>query len=493
MNWLEIIDIPSRWLFLLCISYYLITILQWYNYSLKRIITKYHKWKWHWLHFILPTGVFLLFNFWGNIIFYLYLYLIQLPFLVYWTIKLDKRLVLTKRVWRFFVICFTFILFDEILSFVYGHYRPQWRFLYFLPIIFGWIFSRVYEILLLKRYAQITKDKLASMRTLKIIAITGSYGKTSIKNFLYQILQVKYTVYASPRSVNTLKGLISDINKNLDFDTEIYIAEAGARQKGDIKEISSLLHHHYAIIGEIGEQHLEYFKNIQNIASTKFELLESPKLQKVFVYEKNPVPQDLSPQKKSLISPYPKTLRNVSATLEGTSFEMQIQGEWFVFETKILGEFNVANIAAAILTAYALKVPIQSIIKAVSSLRSIPHRLNLFLANGKTIIDDSFNGNLKGMLEAIRLVSLSDKRKIIITPGLVESNESSNIALAKAIDQVFDIAIVTGELNAKILSENIRKPQRIILKDKAHLENILKTSTHQDDLILFANDAPSYI
>lgn len=493
MNWLEIIDIPSRWLFLLCLSYYLITILQWYNYSIKRIVTKYHKWQWHWLHFILPVGVFLVFNFWENIFFYFYLYLVQIPLLVYWTIKLDKKLVLTKRVWRFFIICLTFIIFDEILAFIYGHYRPQWRFLYLLPIVFGWIFSRIYEILLLKRYIQITKNKLALMNTLKIIAITGSYGKTSIKNFLHQILQLKYVVYASPRSVNTLKGLISDVNKNLDFDTEIYIAEAGARQRGDIKEIASLLNHHYAIIGEIGEQHIEYFKNIQNIVSTKFELLESNRLQKVFVYEKNPIPQNLSPQKKSLITPYPKTLRNISATLEGTSFEMQIQEEWFAFETKVLGEFNVANIAIAILTAYALKVPIQSIIKAVSSLRPVPHRLNLFSANGKTIIDDSFNGNLKGMLEAIRLASLSKKHKIIVTPGLIESDKTSNIALAREIDKVFDIAIITGELNSKILSKHIYKPQRIILKDKTHLENILKTSTYKGDLILFANDAPSYI
>lgn len=494
MSWLEILDMVSRWIFIFCIIYYLITNLQWYNYSVYRVITKHHKQKWHFLHFVLPICVFLISSFYlENIIFYLYLYIIEIPLLILWTLKLDKKLVFTKRVLRFFTICFAFVFFNEILTIISKDFDPSLRFLYLLPLLFGCIFSRLYEMLLLNRYTQMAKDKLALMASLKIVAITGSFGKTSIKNFLYQILQNKYNVYATPRSVNTFKGIIDDINKNLDFGTDIYIAEAGARQPGDIKEIAQLLQQQYAIIGEVGHQHIEYFKNFENILQTKLELLESKQLKKAFVYEKNPIPECITEDKKSLIETYPKDIRNISATLEGTSFEIKLQNEWHLFETKILGRFNIDNISVAIIVANALKVPIADIQKSVSKLQPTPHRLNLLNVNGKTIIDDSFNGNLKGMLEGIRLSSLYNKRKVIVTPGLVESDAASNITLAKEIDKVFDIAIITGELNSKILSAYIQKPQKIILKDKTQLENILQASTQQEDLILFANDAPSYI
>lgn len=494
MNLMIYLDLISRWIFIFCISYYLITNLQWYNYSIYRVISKHHKKRWHFIHFILPVCVFLFSGFLKqDIIFYIYLYFIQIPLLILWIFKLDKKLIFTKRVIRFFLICFAFMAFNEILILVYKNFDQKYRVLYFLPLIFGYIFSTLYEGLLLNRYIQVAKDKLKLMSSLKIIAITGSFGKTSIKNFVFQILQDKYRVYASPRSVNTLKGLIEDINKNLDSNIEIYVAEAGAREKGDIKEISCLLNQDYGIIAEIGKAHIEYFKTFDNILNTKFELLESKNLKKAFVYEKNPTPKNILKDKLSLITPYPKNIKNIKATLEGTYFEMEIENKNYEFETQILGEFNALNISVAILVAFELKVPIGDIIKSVKKLHPIPHRLNKLVVNEKVILDDSFNGNLKGMLEAVRLASLHPHRKIIITPGLVESDEESNITLAKRINEVFDIAIITGELNSKILAQNIKKPQKIVLKDKTQLESILKSSTHEGDLILFANDAPSYI
>ena len=97
------------------------------------------------------------------------------------------------------------------------------------------------------------------------------------------------------------------------------------------------------------------------------------------------------------------------------------------------------------------------------------------------------------MLEAIRLSSLYEGRKVIITPGLVESRDELNEQLAKSIDKVFNIAIITGELNSNILKNHIFKAQKIILKDRSNIENILKSVSQEGDLLLFANDAPSYI
>ena len=228
---------------------------------------------------------------------------------------------------------------------------------------------------------------------------------------------------------------------------------------------------------------------MDNIYKAKYEILQSPNLQKVYNYKDNTPPQNFYGD----ITWYPQNISNVDATLEGTSFSLIYNGEKMDFETKILGAFNVANISAAIQVAKDFGISSEKIIRQVCRMEGVSHRLSKVIVNDKVILDDSYNGNLDGMLEAIRLSSLYDGRRVIVTPGLVESSKENNIALAEAIDRVFDIVIITGELNSKVLKEHIHRPQKIILKDKINMENILKSATMAGDLILFANDAPSYI
>ena len=250
-----------------------------------------------------------------------------------------------------------------------------------------------------------------------------------------------------------------------------------------------LINPQIAVIGKIGPAHIEYFKSLDNIYKAKYEILQSPNLQKVYNYKDNTPPQNFYGD----ITWYPKNISNVDATLEGTSFSLAYNGEKMDFETKILGAFNVANISAAIQVARDFGISSEKIIRQVCRMEGVSHRLSKVMVNDKVILDDSYNGNLDGMLEAIRLSSLYDGRRVIVTPGLVESSKENNIALAEAIDRVFDIVIITGELNSKVLKEHIHRPQKIILKDKINMENILKSATMAGDLILFANDAPSYI
>ncbi|TLD96977.1 UDP-N-acetylmuramoyl-tripeptide--D-alanyl-D-alanine ligase [Helicobacter jaachi] len=488
-----IIDTIAQWVFVLCLAYYGMTNLQWYNYSFKRVFFMHHKRLWHLYYFIVPVivyvGAFFIPTPVGD---YILIALSVLYFLsiIVWSIKLDKKLNFTPRVVKFFIIFFIFMLLNESLCFLLD---IDSGLLDLMPLVFASVISRIYERVLLNRYIVLAKEKLDIMSRLIIIGVTGSYGKTSIKNFLAQILKEKYRIYATPRSVNTYTGIIADINQNLDYTTEIYIVEAGARLKGDIAIISHFLNPHYAVIGEVGEQHLEYFKNLDNIIETKFELLQSTRLKKAFVFKDNPIPKHLDTKLQKKIVPFPEHVRNVEADLSGTKFELCIKNEWYSFETMVLGRFNVTNLSAAIYMGVELGLRIEDIQRAVKRIEPIPHRLNKIEINQKLIIDDGFNGNLKGMKEAIRLASLYEGRKIIVTPGIVESTKEANIELARAIDGVFDIAIITGELNAKILSSHIQRTQKIILKDKAMLEDMLKSCSQPRDLVLFSNDAPSYI
>lgn len=481
METLELFKVISRGLFLLSLGYYLLTNLQWYSYKITRVFFKHHKWRWHILYFFMP----ILFFFTIGDYFYIYLYVAQLPGVMLWARALDKPLQFTGRIKRFALIYVSLIIFGELLC--TSAQEGCGAGFYLLPILFTLLITDILEKVLLNRYAKAAKEKLASMPNLTIIAITGSFGKTSLKNFLAQILSDNFKVHASPRSVNTFAGIVSDINHNLSPLSDIYIAEAGARARGDIKEIAELLEHHYGIIGKIGEAHMEYFKSLENITATKFELAHSPRLKALFSYQGNAAPQGIA------TIPFPTQTRNIHATLQGTSFELLIEGEFYPFSSEILGEFNVINLSAAILMAHRLGLPIDKIQRQVSRLKPIPHRLQKMEVNLKLILDDSFNGNIEGMLEAIRLASLYHGRKVIVTPGLVESTKESNQRLGEAIDSVFDIAIITGELNLQTLSASIHRPQKVIVKEKSALEEVLKATTREGDLILFANDAPSYI
>lgn len=110
---------------------------------------------------------------------------------------------------------------------------------------------------------------------LKVIGITGSYGKTSVKYYLSTVLKAKYNVLMTPESYNTPMGVVKTIREQLRPTHEIFVCEMGARHVGDIKEICDIVFPEYGIITSIGEQHLETFKSIENIIKTKFELYDA--------------------------------------------------------------------------------------------------------------------------------------------------------------------------------------------------------------------------
>lgn len=456
------------------LSWYLILNLQWYNYKLQRVVLNHHKKVWHLFYFIFPLLLWIVLK---EIYFapILILYLIALYF---WAKKLDRSLVYTKRVQRFFIIL-TIIL-------IFGYFFASK--IYFLFAIFLTILlSNLTEKLMFNFYKKIAKRRLNSIKDLKIVAITASYGKTSIKNFLYHILKNHFNTYKTPRSVNTIAGLVLDVNMDLPSNTQIYIAEAGARVKGDIKTIANFLESQICVVGTIGEQHIEYFKSLENIQNTKKELLSSKRLEKAFVHKSADAKESLN------IDIFPKNLEILDSSLNGIRFSFEINDKKEEFFAPILGSFNAINLSAVILVANYLKIDIKSIKESLKTLPQVEHRLQKIEANGKVIIDDSFNGNFEGMMEAFNLCKTYSGRKVIITPGLVESTIEANKKIALKIDEVFDFVILTGSLNIEVLSQNIDKDKIFILKDKSQMQNILASSTKSGDLILFANDAPNFI
>ncbi len=478
----EIFKIASHFLLTMTLGWYMILNLQWYSYRIERVLFRHKKQQWHLLYFLIPLITYYLAGDW----FWLYFYAGLLPALFFWYKKIDKKLVYTARVKRFFLFLAFAVVFEDILclSSQKCHLLGV-----ILPLLFALGASYLFEKMLFLGYKKEARKKLSHMQQngMQIVAITASYGKTSIKNFLHQILSQKFRSYKTPRSVNTLGGLIKDVNQDLPQDTQIYIAEAGARERGDIDEIARFLEHDYALVGSIGAQHIEYFKTLENIRNTKMEILHSPRLKHAFVHSSAKVKPD------ARVTLYGENISSIRPTLEGLSFDLKIDDKTYTFQAPLLGAFNAVNITAAILAAKALGMPIEEIQKAVANLTPVEHRLQKIEAGGKVIIDDSFNGNLEGMLASYELVSSHPGRKIIITPGIVESDKESNITLAKKIDRIFDTVIITGTLNAEILATTIKQAKKVILRDKEALERTLAEETMPGDLILFSNDAPTFM
>ncbi len=472
---MQIVDTISYFLFIGAITYYFTTTLQWFNYRLNRAIFHHTKPLWNFFYFFLPVGAFEAFVYAKIPFASAAVTLIYIIALFLWYKKLDKPLVFTNRVKRFLAILTLVVLFS---FFVFQ--KP----LVFIPLMLAWGISLLIETMLFALYKKEAQKKLEKKKDLIIIGVTASYGKTSTKNFIAQILSQKYKVYATPRSVNTIAGVVKDINEDLPEDTQVYVVEMGARQKGDIAQIAHLVNEHYAVVGVIGPAHIEYFKSLNNIRDTKLEILQSKRLKKAWIHKSANIKNN-NPK----VVVFGDEIKDIHSTLDGVEFSLNNKR----YKANILGSFNTINLTAAILVARELGLSEDEIEKALLQIKPIAHRLQKIEANGKIIIDDSFNGNLEGMLEAFKIASSYNGRKVLITPGLIEVEEEQNEKIAQKANEIFDLVVVTGELNFDIFKKYVDENKLIHLKEKSNFESFLAQNTKKGDLILFANDAPSFI
>jgi len=474
-------------LFILAMGYYFITNLQWYSYKLNRVLFHHTKTWWHFVYFLIP---FALYAFVDGISDYGFVVVIAyLALLFQWYRGLDKPLVFTGRVKRFFAAMLLFAIF---IAVAFNHFAVV------LPIFLAYFISLFIEKMLFHGFKVKAQKKIEAMDNLTVVGITASYGKTSIKNYVEHLLKAKYKTYATPRSVNTLGGVMKDVNDDLPEDTEVYVVEMGARGEGDIAEITTFVNPHYVVVGKIGPAHIEYFKTMENIRNTKMEILQTNRLKEAWIHESAMVKPESNihtfGEKANLDIraniPAPKyVIEDVEATLNATSFTLN----GVRYSASILGAFNAMNLAAAVLVAKELRLSDEQIQEGLSTLKAVDHRLQRIDAGGKVILDDSFNGNIDGMMASFELASTYEGRKVVITPGLVEVDDELNIQVAKKANEVFDVVVVTGDLNYAIFKEHVDADKLVKLASKAGMETMLVEQTMPGDLILFANDAPSFV
>ncbi len=314
-------------------------------------------------------------------------------------------------------------------------------------------------------YTRDAKKKLAAKSDMIVVGITGSYGKTSTKNFLHSLLSVKYNVLMTPENFNTPMGLVRTIREHLRPKHQLFLAEMGAKNVGDIKELCDLVHPTYGIITSIGEQHLETFGSVDNIVRTKFELADNlPQNGFVCLNFDNDL---IRARAKAVTVPavcYGVTdnanggyrADNITVDAAGTHFTVTTpDGETQSFTTRLLGAHNVQNLAGCIALAHKLGVALGDMCYPVRMLRPVEHRLQL-LPGG--IIDDAYNSNPAGFKSALQVLKAFEGQRVLVTPGMVElgaRQDALNRELGAAAADCCDYAVLVGERQAPPLKEGL--------------------------------------
>lgn len=372
----------------------------------------------------------------------------------------------------------------------------------FYPLLFVIImtFVNFFERLNNLRYEERAKRILKNSSALKI-AITGSYGKTSVKNYLHQLLSVKYNVLSTPESYNTPMGIAKTVSM-LDLSCDIFIAEMGARRVNDIVRLMKIVKPQIGVLTGLNCQHLETFKTEQNIVNEKLHVVDmldkdgfcvvsSSVLNKKFV--------DLSKKISANIvvagnegEVYASDLRSFEG---GTKFKLHFDTSVYEAKTALLGRHNVDNLVLACAVAYKLGVPKELIVEKIACIEPVKHRLQLICVNGIKIIDDTFNSNPDGAKLALDTLATFEGRKVVVTPGLVElgSREyDENRILGERICAVADEVVLVGGGRAEQVREGLGDYGGILrhFDTLEEAQKSFKDFIMQGDVVLLLNDLP---
>ena len=342
-----------------------------------------------------------------------------------------------------------------------------------VPLLFPFLLaaanglSKAYEVPANRRFIRKAKRALIESPCLKI-GVTGSFGKTSVKNFAAAILSVRYRVRVTPASFNTPIGIALDVNRG-GLDCDIYLAEMGARKRGDITELCDMVCPDYGVVTGVCPQHLETFGSIGAIAEEKGVLARRAK-------------------KGSVLG--------VSAQ-HGTDFVLRIGEEKIPVHTQLLGRHAAQDIALAAALASLVGMSTVEIAEGIAKITPVPHRLQKICANGRFILDDSYNSNVEGAANAVETLRLFRGKKFVVTPGIVElgvleeeENEKLGASLV-GLDEVILVgetlvlAVRTGYLAAGGDAERIR-----VVPTLQKAQDILSEELSEGDCVLFLNDLP---
>lgn len=311
--------------------------------------------------------------------------------------------------------------------------------------------------------------KIAQMQSLKVIAITGSYGKSSVKEILAEILSGKYRVLKTPGNTNTEIGVAGIILKHLRPTDQVFIVEAGAYKIGEIRKIAKLVSARIGIITAVKDAHLAMFGSLENIKKAKFELIENlPEFGTAIFNLDNDGAADLAYRAEDLkLGKIVKYGTDRKADLAATDVEETLEGIKFKiagveFAAPLPGRHNVSNILAAVAAALEMDMKLPEIAERVKKIKLRKHTLTVIKPRQNLVlIDDTYNANPDGVIAGLNYLNLyKDWQKIVVFPGMLELGSESSAEhrrVAEKMGTVANEAFLTSGDFEKPLLEGFQK------------------------------------
>ena len=357
-------------------------------------------------------------------------------------------------------------------------------------------------------YINDAKRILSECPTLHKVGITGSYGKTSMKFYLDELLNSQYNTLKTPESFNTPMGVTITIRRDLKPTHEYFICEMGARRVHEIKELCGIADPHDGIITSVGPQHLETFGSIDNVLNTKFELADHVKAKggKIYLNGDNELIRKKAPEYPNAVlyglnegNHYRAT--DISVSDRGTEFTVTApDGETQRFSMKLLGEHNVQNVLGAIAYAHGTGISLDKLTLPVKRIAAVPHRLQLLDKGGNmTFIDDAYNSNPSGCRAALNVLGLFDACRILVTPGMVElgaKQEELNFEFGQEAAKACDHIVLVGKAQTVPIYNGIKDAgydmDNVFVADSLGeaLDHVRAYQADKKKIVLLENDLP---
>ena len=425
-----------------------------------------------------------------------------------------RPLVFTRRLIRLLVLLFALCVTVTALASLLLHIPAYFMFagMPYLVLLAARIIEP-YELRVNEKFFKSAKAKIRKHKKLIAIGITGSFGKTQTKFILRDILSAKYSVLATPASFNTAMGISRVINDDLESGHEVFIAEMGARHVGDIRKLVELVRPSIGVLTGIGSQHLDSFGSIENIATTKYELMRGlPKdgfavfgsgddyidrLYAKCTREKCRV--SLDREDASLL-----WAERVEYTGKGTSFMLwSREGECVPCRTKLLGRYAVKDILLAAAVALKLGMSLKEIAEAIPAIEPREHRLQLLPVgeDGLNMIDDTLNEDADTAYEAARVLARMPGRRIAVTPGVGEQDgkeKEVNYALGTELADSADTVILVGHrafsrsLVRGLMEAGFSSGSLHTVDDADDADALLQELSEPGDTVLYESSIPDY-
>lgn len=355
------------------------------------------------------------------------------------------------------------------------------------------------------RFMNKAQKKLQHNKFTTTIGITGSYGKTSSKNIINDVLSKRFYCLATPASYNTPLGISITLNDSLLPIHEMFICEMGADKVGEITELFNFVKPTVGVVTSIGEQHLMTFKSLENIINEKMQMVELMDADGLVVLnrdEKYIREYNITSQAKQVWYGIEHDADIMASDIEyskdGSKFKVKIENEYYDFETKLLGLHNIYNILSAIAIGRHFKVSIKDLQIAIKQLHFIPHRLEVKKQNDYTIIDNAFNSNPVSSKMSLDVLSRMPNKRICITPGMIDlgvKQDFYNKEFGKYFIDRCDFVILVGRKQTKAIYEGLEESgynmKNVQVVNKIYdAYNFLATIKEPDCYVLLENDLP---